>query len=101
MIDPPRPGVPEAVSKCQSAGIKVIMVTGDHPITTKAIAEKVGIIKHELHDSLTREQSASKLYLDNVDLVKELQFVLDEEMESPQTVASFWNRLTRAKRVIL
>eukprot|EP01083_Nonionella_stella_P145999 458616_1 len=33
MIDPPRPGVPQAVAKCQTAGIKVIMVTGDHPIT--------------------------------------------------------------------
>ncbi|XP_076455702.1 sodium/potassium-transporting ATPase subunit alpha-3-like [Babylonia areolata] len=44
MIDPPRPAVPEAVAKCRSAGIKVIMVTGDHPITAKAIARGVGII---------------------------------------------------------
>uniref|UniRef100_A0A8D2LLA9 Sodium/potassium-transporting ATPase subunit alpha n=1 Tax=Varanus komodoensis TaxID=61221 RepID=A0A8D2LLA9_VARKO len=44
MIDPPRSTVPDAVLKCRSAGIKVIMVTGDHPITAKAIAKSVGII---------------------------------------------------------
>lgn len=35
MIDPPRPGVAEAVLTCRTAGIKVVMVTGDHPITGK------------------------------------------------------------------
>merc|ERR1712147_28469 len=44
MIDPPRAAVPDAVAKCRSAGIKVIMVTGDHPITAKAIGKSVGII---------------------------------------------------------
>merc|ERR1739838_292922 len=44
MIDPPRAAVPDAVLKCRSAGIKVIMVTGDYPITAKAIARSVGII---------------------------------------------------------
>lgn len=44
LIDPPRPNVPDAVAKCRTAGIKVIMVTGDHPITAKAIAKMVGII---------------------------------------------------------
>jgi sodium/potassium-transporting ATPase subunit alpha len=47
MIDPPRPAVPGAVAKCRSAGIKVIMVTGDHPITAHAIAKQVGIIYNE------------------------------------------------------
>ncbi|XP_050508743.1 sodium/potassium-transporting ATPase subunit alpha [Diabrotica virgifera virgifera] len=45
LIDPPRPQVPDAVQRCRSAGIRVIMVTGDHPITAKAIAKQVGIIK--------------------------------------------------------
>merc|ERR1712117_408974 len=44
MIDPPRAAVPDAVFKCRSAGIKVIMVTGDHPITAEAISRSVGII---------------------------------------------------------
>ncbi|XP_050440873.1 sodium/potassium-transporting ATPase subunit alpha isoform X1 [Adelges cooleyi] len=44
MIDPPRAAVPDAIAKCRSAGIKVIMITGDHPITSKAIAKSVGII---------------------------------------------------------
>ncbi|KRX24042.1 Sodium/potassium-transporting ATPase subunit alpha [Trichinella nelsoni] len=47
MIDPPRAAVPDAVAKCRSAGIKVIMVTGDHPITAKAVAKSVGIISPE------------------------------------------------------
>ncbi|XP_071841579.1 sodium/potassium-transporting ATPase subunit alpha-3-like isoform X2 [Apostichopus japonicus] len=55
MIDPPRAAVPDAVGKCRSAGIKVIMVTGDHPITAKAIAKGVGIISE---GNKTREDIA-------------------------------------------
>ncbi|ESN98834.1 hypothetical protein HELRODRAFT_188923 [Helobdella robusta] len=58
MIDPPRAAVPDAVSKCRSAGIKVIMVTGDHPITARAIAKSVGIISEE---NETIEEMAERL----------------------------------------
>ncbi|KFO18152.1 Sodium/potassium-transporting ATPase subunit alpha-2 [Fukomys damarensis] len=58
MIDPPRAAVPSAVSKCRSAGIKVIMVTGDHPITAKAIARGVGIISEGTE---TAEDIAARL----------------------------------------
>ncbi len=42
-VDPPRKGVKDAIRLCQEAGIKVIMVTGDHPETARAIAAQVGI----------------------------------------------------------
>jgi Ca2+-transporting ATPase len=43
MIDPPREEAREAVAKCQRAGIRVAMVTGDHPQTAKAIAQQLGV----------------------------------------------------------
>ncbi len=43
LLDPPRPEVPDAIRKALDAGIKVIMVTGDHAITAKAIAEMIGL----------------------------------------------------------
>ena len=56
--DPPRPEVPAAVRRCLDAGIKIIMVTGDHPRTAVAIAREVGLVRRATPALLTGEQLA-------------------------------------------
>ncbi|MGD8281263.1 MAG: cation-translocating P-type ATPase [Gemmatimonadota bacterium] len=46
MLDPPRPEVRAAIETCFTAGIRPVMITGDHPITAKAIAAELGLLEH-------------------------------------------------------
>ena len=43
LADPPRPEVPAALAQCRRAGVRVVMMTGDHPATARAIAQQVGL----------------------------------------------------------
>jgi Ca2+-transporting ATPase len=45
MIDPPRPEAKAAIAMCEHAGIKPIMITGDHPVTAMAVARELGLLK--------------------------------------------------------
>uniref|UniRef100_F1KSV6 Sodium/potassium-transporting ATPase subunit alpha-4 n=1 Tax=Ascaris suum TaxID=6253 RepID=F1KSV6_ASCSU len=47
IMDPPRPDTANAIAECKHAGIKVFMVTGDHPSTATAIAKEIGLIGHQ------------------------------------------------------
>jgi sodium/potassium-transporting ATPase subunit alpha len=47
MIDPPRHEVPEAIARCRQAGVRTIMITGDHPLTALAIARQIGLAPKE------------------------------------------------------
>ena len=54
--DPPRAEVPDAVARCATAGIRIIMVTGDHPHTALAIARQIGMVKGEQPAVITGDQ---------------------------------------------
>lgn len=47
IMDPPRDAVPDAIQKCKDAGVKVFMVTGDHPLTAQAIAREIGLVEDD------------------------------------------------------
>lgn len=73
LIDPPRTSVPDALAKCRSAGIKVIMVTGDHPITALSISRKVGIISMDsrtAYDDAFEANVEPKAYMKTIDPLK-------------------------------
>ncbi|MEM5853916.1 MAG: cation-translocating P-type ATPase [Candidatus Aenigmatarchaeota archaeon] len=76
MIDPPRPEVKEAVEQCKRAGIKVVMVTGDHKLTAVAVAKEIGIEGSEV---LTGE---------------ELEKMGDEELEEIVEKISIYARVS-------
>ncbi|WP_440946716.1 cation-translocating P-type ATPase [Methanosarcina sp. T3] len=69
IVDPPRPEAREAIAKCHAAGIKVVMITGDHPVTAESIARDVGlaafgapeIITGDELKALSRTELASRL----------------------------------------
>jgi sodium/potassium-transporting ATPase subunit alpha len=73
--DPPRPEVREAISKCRTAGIKVIMVTGDHPHTALAIGRQIGQIRGENPTVITGDrlrklsETQLRLALDAPDII--------------------------------
>ena len=59
--DPPRPEVPAAIQHCKNAGIKVIMITGDHPQTAKAIAREIGLVQSDTPVLITGRTSGASL----------------------------------------
>jgi P-type Ca2+ transporter type 2C len=69
MIDPPREEVFEAIQTCRRAGIKTVMITGDHQVTAEAIARQLGILpaKGIVLDGNTLQQMSDKQLIDKVE----------------------------------
>lgn len=83
MIDPPREEARVAVEKCKTAGIKVVMITGDHKITATAIAKKLGILENE-------DEAITGL---------ELEQMSDEELEKNVRKYSVYARVSPEHKV--
>jgi Ca2+-transporting ATPase len=66
MIDPPREGVKEAIKKCENAGIKVLMLTGDSALTAKTVGEEIGlrgkIVSGEQLEKMSDEELGKEIY---------------------------------------
>ena len=90
--DPPRPEVPDALRRCRQAGIKVIMVTGDHPHTATAIAREIGLVQSASPTVITGEQLARFSAI-------QLQLALDaDEVIFARVVANEKMRIVQALR---
>ncbi len=83
MIDPPREEAKIAVQKCKTAGIKTVMITGDHKITATAIAKKLGILENE-------EEAITGV---------ELEKISDEELEKNIRKYSVYARVSPEHKV--
>ncbi len=86
--DPPRKGVAEAVNTCSSAGVKVVMVTGDHRLTAKKIGEQIGIYKEGKDEAMEGKSLTSSS-------------VSSEEMKEQILKATVFARVTPEQKLNL
>jgi len=73
MMDPPRPEAAESVATCRSAGIRPVMITGDHPLTAEVIARRVGIICGEGEAVMTGRELAQLPLMEFEDKVEKIR----------------------------
>ena len=97
MIDPPRAGVAEAIAACQDAGIRVVMITGDHIETARAIAEKLGISRHGDGNAVT---GADLTDLDDDELATQVQRTAVYARVSPEDKLRIVRALQRQGEVV-
>jgi len=73
IMDPLRPEVPEAITKCQNAGVTVRMVTGDYLATAKAISRQCGILKNESDIAMEGKEFAAMTKIELLDKIDNLR----------------------------
>jgi Ca2+-transporting ATPase len=81
MIDPPREEVIQAIADCHTAGITPVMITGDHPITAKAIATETGILRYKSDRVITGLELAN---FTDEEFEKEIEYIKVYARVSPE-----------------
>jgi len=97
LIDPPRESVPGAIQKCKQAGIRVIMVTGDHPITAKAIAKSIGIIWDDTSDEIAKERGIKP---NEALALSECNAVVVKGSDIPLFDEEMWNLVLSKRQIV-
>src|SRR5690606_27031859 len=70
IVDPPRPEAREGIAKCHTAGITVVMITGDHPVTAESIAKDVGLANSGNFEIITGDELATLSSTDRASRLK-------------------------------
>jgi sodium/potassium-transporting ATPase subunit alpha len=97
LMDPPRPEVPKAIQDCYSAHVKVIMVTGDHPLTAASIARQIGL----LTKPTTKAEVAALKNIPEEDVTDEdIPAVVIHGQSIPKMTEEDWQRLTKKEEIV-
>jgi len=94
--DPPRLEVPKAIADCHTAGVKVVMVTGDHPLTAAAIARKIGLITHPTRDLLARQRAIAPSEVPEEDV----RAVVVKGSDIPAMTEADWKVLVSKQEIV-
>uniref|UniRef100_A0AC34QCL7 Cation-transporting P-type ATPase N-terminal domain-containing protein n=1 Tax=Panagrolaimus sp. JU765 TaxID=591449 RepID=A0AC34QCL7_9BILA len=97
MMDPPRIETPSAIQQCKDAGIKVFMITGDHPTAAMSIASQIGLIDNGQEKVIGRSASQVKVSL-NPRMKQDWTIVLGESLVS--MTKDEWDRLLKFKYIV-
>jgi sodium/potassium-transporting ATPase subunit alpha len=96
IMDPPKHGVRKAIAACRTAGIQIVMVTGDHPLTAEAIARQIGLISGEtlIEASLRLKKAVQLVEEDEYDAVVVHGEKLDHLNDAD------WDRILSKKEIV-
>jgi sodium/potassium-transporting ATPase subunit alpha len=104
--DPPREEVPKAIADCHRAGVKVVMVTGDHPLTAEAISRQIGLITKPTRLTLSRERGVpeSEIAKDDPEIgavvIKGVEISGSELENIPPMTEEDWTRVVNTKEIV-
>jgi len=99
--DPPKAGVADAVIAAQDAGVKVVMVTGDHPDTARAIASRINILDPDQMRNMEGDSSAANEFcvIRGTDLENKVPKADNFGPDEPEEIVRFWEQAVVHARV--